>query len=169
MGPPSGTGSRNRLWPDVVDLESATAAGREGTAAAFIVSGITTLFAVLSYFDVLDVVSPWALVDAGAMALLGFFIHRMSRSAAVIALVWFIVARIQGAVTHGFASNVLLGLILLAGFISGIRGIFAYHRFARRTGLKRPNFSLTLVFTSFAARIPRRRWRAFNRKLTTHS
>jgi hypothetical protein len=160
MGPPTGTGSRNWLWPDVVDLESATAAGIEGTAAAFIVAGITTIFAVLSYCDVLDVVSPWALVDANAMALLGFLIHRMSRSAAVIALVWFIVARIQGAVAHGFASNVLLGLILLPGFISGIRGTLAYHRLAGRTvGLKRSKSSLTLVFTSSVARILRRRRR----------
>jgi hypothetical protein len=141
-------------------LEGAEAAGKEGSAAAFIVAAITTIFAVLSYFDVLDVVSPWALIDAGAMAVLGFLIHRMSRTAAVIALVWFIVARIQGAVAHSFASNVLLGLILQPGFISGIRGTLAYHRLVRRIrGLKSSRFSLTLVFTSSVARMLRRKRR----------
>ena len=113
----------------------------------------TTIFALLSIFDVLNVVWPWAFVDAGAMAVLGFFIHRMSRSAGVIALVWFIVARIQGAMTHGFASNVLLGLILLPGFINGLRGTFVYHRLAGRVGdVKRGNFSVTLIFKSSATK-----------------
>jgi hypothetical protein len=130
MGPPSGTGSRKWYWPDITDLESAATAGREGAAVAFVVAGITTIFAVLAAFHVANVLSPWALIDAGVMATLGFFIRRMSRAAAVIALVWFIAARIQGAITHGLASNLLLGLILLAGFISGVRGTFAYHRLA---------------------------------------
>src|SRR6266581_1363779 len=116
MGPP--LGSHNWLWPDITDLESAAAAGREGAAVAFVVAGITAIFAVLAYFHVLNVLSRWALIDAGVTAILGFFIRRMSRAAAVIALVWFIAARIQGAITHGLVSNILLGLILLAGFVS---------------------------------------------------
>jgi hypothetical protein len=133
MGPPSGTGSHNWLWPDITDLESAAAAGREGAAVAFVVAGITTIFAVLAAFRVANVLSRWALIDAGVMAILGFFIRRMSRAAAVTALVWFIAARIQGAITHSLASNLLLGLILLAGFISGVRGTFASHRLAKHT------------------------------------
>ena len=88
MGPPSGTGSYNWFWPEITDLESAAAAGRDGAGVAFVVAWITAIFAVLSYFDVLNVLSPWALIDAGVMATLGFFIYRMSRAAAVIALVW---------------------------------------------------------------------------------
>ena len=133
MGPPSGTGSHNWLWPDITDLESAAAAGREGAAVAFVVAGITAVFAVLSYFHVANVLSPWALIDAGVMAILGFFIRRMSRAAAVIALVWFIAARIQGAITHGLVGNIVLGIILLTGFVSGVRGTIAYHRLATRT------------------------------------
>ena len=133
MGPPSGTGSYNWFWPDISNLESAAAAGRDGAAAAFVVAGITAIFAVLASFHVLDVLSPWALIDAGVMATQGFFISRVSRAAAVIALAWFIGARIQGAITHSLASNVALGVILLPGFISGVRGTFAYHRLAEHT------------------------------------
>jgi hypothetical protein len=133
MGSPSETGSHNWLWPDISDLERAAAAGKEGAAVAFIVAVITAIFAALAYFNVLNVVSPWALIDASVMATLGFFIRRMSRAAAVIALVWFIGARIQGAITHGLASNILLGIVLLAGFVSGVRGTFAYHRLAKHT------------------------------------
>src|SRR5262249_47372996 len=100
---------------------------------AFIVAGITAFFAALAYFNVLNVFSPWVLIDAGVMATLGFYIRRMSRAAAVVALVWFIAARIQGAMTHGMVSNILLGLILLVGFIGGVRGTFAYHRPAKQT------------------------------------
>ena len=91
------------------------------------------IFAALAYFNVLNVLSPWALIDAGVMATLGFFIRRMSRAAAVIALVWFIAARIHGAITHVLASNILLGIVLLAGFVSGVRGTFAYYRLAKHT------------------------------------
>jgi len=131
MPPPSG--SHNWLWPEITDLESAAAAGREGAAVAFIVAGITAFFAALAYFNVLNVFSPWVLIDAGVMATLGFYIRRMSRAAAVIGLWWFIAARIQGAITRGAASNVVLGLILLAGFISAVRGTFAYHRLAKHS------------------------------------
>ena len=113
----------------ISNLESAAAAGRDGAAVAFVVAAVTTIFAALASFHVLNVLSPWALIDAGVMATLGVFIRRMSRAAAVIALVWFVVARIQGAATHGLASNILLGIILLPGFVSGVRGTFAYHRF----------------------------------------
>jgi hypothetical protein len=164
MGPPSSTGSFNWLWPDITDSEGAAAAGREGAAASFVIAGITAIFAVLAFFGVANMVSPWALIDAGVMAVLGLFIRRMSRVAALAALAWFIVARIQGAVARGFASNVLLGLILLAGFVSGIRGTIAYHQFAG----KRNKFALTLVFTSPAAKILRQT-AAFTRKLKTPS
>jgi len=166
MGPPADVGSRNWLWPEINDSESAAAAGREGAAVAFAIAGITAVFAVLAFFDVTNVVSPWAWSDACVMALLGFFILRMSRSAAVIALAWFVAARIQGAVAHGFASNVLLGLILLVGFVSGIRGTVAYHQLAG--GLKRNKFALILVFTSPAAKILRQT-AAFTRRLKKRS
>jgi hypothetical protein len=155
MGPPSG--NRNWLWPAITDLESATAAERDGAEAAFIVSGLTAIFALLAHFDFVNVVSPWAWIDACVMAVLGFFIRRMSRTAAVMALAWFLAARVQGAMTRSVTSNVLLGLILIAPFVSGVRGAFAYHRLARGS-LKR-KFSLTLVFTSPAARILRKKHR----------
>ena len=56
MGPPSGAGSRNWLWPEITDSESAAAAGRDGAAAAFAIAGITAVFAVLAFFDVTNVV-----------------------------------------------------------------------------------------------------------------
>src|SRR5213078_4093307 len=36
MGPPADVGSRNWLWPEINDSESAAAAGRDGAAAAFV-------------------------------------------------------------------------------------------------------------------------------------
>src|SRR5947208_257280 len=86
MGRPSGADRRNWLWPEITDLESAAAAGRDGAAVAFVIAGITAVFAVLALFDVANVVSPWAWIDACVMALLGLFIRRMSRAAAIIAL-----------------------------------------------------------------------------------
>ena len=68
---------------------------------------------------------------------------------------------------HGFASNVLLGLTLLVGFVSGIRGTVAYHQLAVG-GLKRNKFALILVFTSPAAKILRQA-AAFTRNLKTLS
>jgi len=67
--------SYNWLW-QITDLESAAVARREGAAAAFVVAAITKIFSVLFYFNVLNAVSHWALIDAGVMATLGFFIRR---------------------------------------------------------------------------------------------
>jgi hypothetical protein len=117
-----------RWWPAIWDADSAKKASRDGASAAYFVGGLTGILAVASMFTPLKIVEPSALVDAVIALILGFLIHRkMSRTAAVGAFVMFVAERVYAAIEHGMSAAIgVLSLVLLAAFISGVRGTFAY-------------------------------------------
>lgn len=122
----------NALWPDVNNLDAARKACRSAAVCAFLVAGVTAIVAViaLSGTSVIPGIDAWALVDAAIFALLGFFLLRCSRIAAVITLVLFFIERIGMMVaSDGFSpAGFPITLILLVFFIAGVRGAFAFHR-----------------------------------------
>jgi hypothetical protein len=75
------------FWPTVGDEQAAVLAARRGFHAAVYCSIVTAVFAVLGGFgfQIMDF-NLWNLTDAGLIALLAFGIRRMSRTAALIAL-----------------------------------------------------------------------------------
>jgi hypothetical protein len=119
----------NALWPDLNDVAAARKACQGAAVCAFLVAGITALVAViaLSGKSIIPGIDAWALVDAAIFALLGFFLRRCSRIAAVITLALFIVERVSMMASGGIA-GLPLALILVVYFIGGARGAFAYHR-----------------------------------------
>jgi hypothetical protein len=127
--------SSRRWWPIISDQISAKKAAATGAECAFVVAGITGIAAVVSIFTPLDFAEPSSLADALVIALLGFLIQRKaSRIAAVTAMVLFVGERIYAGIEHGFGAAVgVLAVILLLGFISGVRGTFAYHAYRRRS------------------------------------
>src|ERR1035437_6973905 len=93
---------RRAYWPTIHDAETARKAALNGAQAAFFVSAVTDLLALLSVFDVLNIVGPWAFVDAALFAILGLTIRRsMSRAAAVSALALFILDRVDRFYARG--------------------------------------------------------------------
>jgi hypothetical protein len=119
----------NWIWPKIYSKSTAKDAANGAALAAFFVSGVTGLSALLSMLGVADLTSPLSIVDAVVAAFLGFMVHRMSRTAAVAMLVWFVGERIYGGIAHGINAGFgLLAIVLLFAFISGLRGTFAYHR-----------------------------------------
>lgn len=118
------------FWPDVSDLDGAKDATRYGMWCAALVSGVTWLFAVLSLFGVRMMgITPAAIVDAILFAGIGYGLYRFSRFAAVAGFVLFLIEKIFMLIKTGSILGVgVLGVIILFGFLNGMRGAFAYHK-----------------------------------------
>jgi hypothetical protein len=121
------------LWPTVGDEQAAVLAARQGFHAAVYCSIVTAIFAVLGGFGfkILDF-DLWNLTDAALMALLAFGIRRMSRTAALIALLYYVAGRIDLWAEYGSQNPVIAGIFVLM-FLSAVRGTFAYHSLKPRT------------------------------------
>jgi hypothetical protein len=117
------------LWPTISDEQGASLAARQGFHAAVFCLVVTTIVAVLSGlgFEIMDF-DLWSLINAGFMGLLALGIHRMSRTTAVIALLYYVTGRIEVWCQYGFQAPIVLIIIGLM-FLSSVRGTFAYHRF----------------------------------------
>ena len=82
------------LWPEIGDKNAAVLAARQGFYSAFYCSIVTAAFAVLGGFGFhIMGFDLWNLLDAGLMAGLAFGIRRMSRTAAVIAFLYYVAGR----------------------------------------------------------------------------
>jgi len=127
------------LWPNVSEQDGAMKAIKGASQAAFIVSGITALVAVIALVGGKPVAGfeGWALVDAILMAVAGWRITKHSRAWAVVALVYWTgasVARVLSVSAVG-AFGVVTIIILLA-FVGGVRGTFALHKLRNGTAAR---------------------------------
>ena len=120
----------NAIWPDVNTLESSKQACRNAAGAAFIVAALTAIVAVIAMTSGTAIVgiNGWALVDAVAFAVLGIFLRRFSRTAALIALVLYILERVAMMADSPSPAGIPLAIIFVLFFLGGVRGAFAYHR-----------------------------------------
>lgn len=123
-------------WPMISDQPSARNAAMTGATCSFIVAAFTGALALVSIFKPLSFIKPFAMVDAGAIAILGLMIRKkLSRIAAVAALTIFVAERGYIGIQYGFGKAVgVVTIILLLGFIAGVRGTFAYQKY--RKGLE---------------------------------
>jgi hypothetical protein len=111
------------FWPDVSDLVGAEEAIRLGYGACFVLAALQAIVATFG---------PKAgLVDAVLFAVLGVWLRRKSRVAAVIALGLMclnVLVSLQGAPVIG-----VITVILLACLASSVRGTFAYRQLRSAT------------------------------------
>jgi hypothetical protein len=122
-----------RCWPTLTDLKTAHDAAKQGAYNALIVAGLTALLATLSVLGIWKIVDGSAFVESVIMAVLGILILRLSRVAAVCALLFFIAGRGYGIYLHGFhPAGAAVMVISLVGFVSGVRGTFACRRYRLR-------------------------------------
>jgi hypothetical protein len=122
---------RVSYWPAIYDLDSAKKTARIGAHVCFLMAGLTGLLAVLSLLNIARIINASSLIDAIMVMSFGFLILRMSRIAAISALVHFLAGRIYAGLAYGLdAALGVFSILLLLGFISGVRGTFAYHRYA---------------------------------------
>jgi hypothetical protein len=124
---------QNGIWPIITDAASAKFAAKQGMGAAFFCAGSTLLFVFLARqgMALIQGIDESALVDAGVFAVLGFLILRMSRVAAVAALVLYIIERIVlwTRVSSIGGASIPMMLVIVLCFVSSVRGTFAYQRY----------------------------------------
>jgi hypothetical protein len=123
------------IWPSVASLDSATRASREGFYAAAIMTLLTLIlvsFSALGY--PLFGIDVWSLLDASISAAIAWGIYRLSRTASVVGIFFFIVEQVvswttgtPGSVPE-FIGHALTTSVLAFMFINGARGTFAYRR-----------------------------------------
>jgi hypothetical protein len=134
------------LWPAIEDQNAAVLAARRGYYTAMCCSGMTAIVAVMGGFGIQVMhFDLWNLIDAGLMALLALGIHRMSRTAAVIALLYYVIGRIDLWAEYGVTSPIVAAFFILM-FLGAIRGTFAYHQLMAETRRADQNLSFAEGF-----------------------
>jgi hypothetical protein len=115
------------------DEQSARKAARQAMWGAFFVAIVTGAASFLSGsgMPILKGVGPTAWLDAAIFAALGFGIGKMSRAAAVAALLLYVGERIAMAPAAGL--NPVMMIAMASCFVQGVRGTWAFHRFRQQS------------------------------------
>jgi hypothetical protein len=123
------------IWPSITDAVSAEKASKQGLWACTWCAGATLLFVVLSVFGIsLLGFDMWALLDAFLFIIIGWGIYKLNRFAAIAGLILYIVERAAMWTEHG-PKNPVMAIIITLLFINSMRGIFAFHRYAKEQPL----------------------------------
>lgn len=117
------------FFPIIVDEKSAKQAAQYGFAAAGILASLTALSLTIAVIDAQSVdttsIAMRVIGDVVPIALLGYFIYRMSRIASVLAFALCLFELFYKFTEHG---TVGILPVLLLFFLSSIRGTFFYQR-----------------------------------------
>lgn len=113
------------FWPKIVDLASARHAARPAVAVSCFIAGMTVVLVFTSLGLPQDSLTrpPLALIDAALWLLIAFGIHRMSRAAALAALV-LLLYNVAWVGSGASWLSILFAILLVAG----VRATFLYHR-----------------------------------------
>jgi hypothetical protein len=126
---------RQAYWPDMNLRENAEKAIANAANVSFIIAGATALLSLLAWFDVVQVLTPWSLVDAAIFAAIGMFVRRGSRAAAVAGILVYLTEAIDRIVsTTGGSVGGYSALILIFSLymINGVRGAYALARLRKK-------------------------------------
>mgnify|MGYP001572239804 CR=1 FL=1 len=128
--------SKNQLewvWPSINDLEAAQSASYSGAASAMVVAVITLLVMIYNLASGSNLlgIDLWVLFDISLYCCLAAALYwYKSRVAAILLLTTFIAGKIYMFAQFPKLSTggVVFAIILLIGFVSGVRGAFAFHK-----------------------------------------
>lgn len=123
----------------MTSAEVAQKSVKNAANVAYLVACVTALLVLLAWFNVVHLVSTWSTLDALAFVVVGFFISRGSRVAAVIGLTFYVLEAIgrlaaskDTASDQGAGGFSILTLVLILFFVNGIRGAFALARMRKQ-------------------------------------
>lgn len=122
-----------------MEKESSQRAIRAGAIAAFVSAGLTTLAIVIipaisapGESALSHTVSPWNLVDAGILAVLGILVLRRSRIAATLLMMYFVADTFMLWTAAGEPVGVFIRVIFFSLYFGALRGTYRWHRLQRQ-------------------------------------
>ncbi len=151
---------KNFFWPSIDTEEDAKKAIRMGASGCFVVALVTGVLAVLQMRGILKLIpglDGYALIDSAIFSIVGIFILRGSRVAAVAGLLLYVGGQYVTMRVAGIRFSPMM-LILTVYFINGIRGAFEYHEMKRGTSPPPSKFPvsfalLLILLTVFGAAV----------------
>ena len=123
----------NWFWPTITDLDTALEAAKGTMVSGFLVAGITLAFVIIAIVQqgAVMTITPWAIIDVVLFAAIGIGGKFHVRAAGIAGPVLFVLEKLygfsQGQVPG--AGGMVFALMILAFFITGMRGILAVHKF----------------------------------------
>jgi hypothetical protein len=123
------------IFPQIESLSDACRVARQGTWAACFVAGMTAVLALVSIAAPTPLgipVNAWSLIDAVIFGIIAWGIYRLSRVAAVMALIYYMIGQVS-MIAASFESGRKysvgpIAILMILAFVNSIRGTFAYHR-----------------------------------------
>jgi hypothetical protein len=121
---------RQRLWPKIADVRSARSVAHRAASWAFILAGLTAVFAVFALLGMpmVEGTDGWILLDSALVAAVATGIWRMSRAAAVFGLVVMVGEYVLTPRRDVGMGYLIATILVTLAFVNAIRATFAYHR-----------------------------------------
>jgi hypothetical protein len=112
--------------PTIHDLTSAQKAGRQGATMCLLIAGMAILGSISSE----GITQPVGLIVVLLLyATLAVMIYKMSRAAAVLAMLIYCVNCLIAVWQQGISAGIFVWVLIFFGFVNSVQGTFAYHRF----------------------------------------
>ena len=117
------------LWPKITDKESAVKTSRQGLWV-YGFSIVITSICIILYLMGKPVmgIGPMALIDIAIFVGVSIGLYKMSRTAAIIGLVVYILERLV-MLPHANGFALIMTIIFTVMVINSVRGTIAYHKF----------------------------------------
>ncbi len=119
-----------------MDKQEAQRLTRNGAIAAVIAALLTALVTLVAMQSRNEALAYWdtslIFIDVALMLVLAFAIYRNSRTAAVLAFVYIIFAKVVIILETGAVRGLAITLVYLYFFAKAAQGAFAYHRLERQ-------------------------------------
>jgi len=121
-------GIGKRHWPELSNPTDAEKAVKAAAYVAFFVAAVTGLLSLLSLLSVTQLLSGWAILDGLLFGLIGVFILRGSRAAALLGLILYVIEVVAAIAVTGNPAGLVIGSIFTLVFINGVRGASSLKR-----------------------------------------
>ena len=116
----------------IEDVDSAKKAARLGLYASMFVSAFGIIWIVFKQPELIAEYGYGVFIDSLVFALIAWGIYKMSRTASVLGLLFYLFQQIVAYPSFGFefkVRRIMMPAILILMFINSIRGTFAFHKY----------------------------------------